>query len=179
MEGRDQRNLPSFHPSNFPFFRLPWPALAMGAGVSAAILALALVIFRQFPGLQISALLLSLVLLAAGFVGIYRSVQQEKRNARQKDTHAPPRVYRKTLCEIDLPFVQNLARLEVELEQRCRTKGWEVDWETHRRHREAAQALVERGELANAFREHCWATALLTAASRRQRKKEEVFQPLW
>jgi protein phosphatase len=166
--------------SNSVFFRnLPWAGVALGAGITLAFLALALVILKQPPALFIATFGVAATTLTAGLVGLYHSVRKTAAWQHNHDHDGPPRVYRQTPCQIDLPLVQKLAQAEATLRELAREKGWTIAWGSHRKHIDLANQLMSQGDLVGTFRELCRAAGLLTEALRRQRNKEERFQPLW
>jgi protein phosphatase len=158
--------------------RLPWSGITLSAGTTLAILTFLLVI-AQMPQLAVGTFLAAAAVLAAGLIVLHRSYQEEKRLEAEDESCGAPRVYRRTCCQVDQPLLHEMTQLEGNLRELVLEKGWPLDWETHRKHLEAAEELLRQGDVPAAFRAQCRALALVTEAIRLQRQKEEVFQPLW
>ncbi len=158
--------------------RVPWSGLAFVIGVLLAMSALVMIIAGWPPVFYMIPFCLSVASLGAGFLTMLHAHRQEQLTARPEGDHRP-RIYRQAACRIDARLVDSLANADRLLQERARERGWDVDWETHQKHDETARQCVEQSEWFSAFRERCRAMVQLTAALRRQRSKEEIFQPVW
>ncbi len=158
--------------------QVPWSGLAFVTGVVLAMLALVLVIGGWPPLSYMAPFCLSVASLGAGFLAMLHSHKKEQLDAQPRADNRP-RIYRQAACKIDARLVDSLAHADQLLQERARERGWEVDWEAHQRHEQAAQQSHEQGDAIAAFRERCRAMAQLTAALRKHRNKEEIFQPVW
>jgi serine/threonine protein phosphatase PrpC len=158
---------------------VPWSGIAFVTGVGLAMAALGMVIAGWAAIFYMVPFCLSVASLGAGFLAMLRSHRRDSRAERQQVTDDRPRIYRQTACRIDQHLVQSLTHADQLLRERARDRGWDVDWSAHQQHDDAARAYQEKEEWFLSFRERCRSMAQLTAALRRQRNKEEVFQPVW
>jgi hypothetical protein len=113
-----------------------------------------------------------------GLLGLWRAYRSEQQEEPEEEA-GPPQVYRRFSARVDQVLFDKLAHAASNLGEIAREKGWQVDWNTHKQHIEAARKALQARDLHVAFREQCRATAVLTEVLRQQRNKEEVFQPLW
>src|SRR5262249_61657411 len=111
----------------------------------------------------------------AGLVGLFRHYQREKSRAAGEEEAGPPRVHRRALCRIERPLLDKLTRAVRTLRQRADERHWDPDWRMFQEHHGAGDALLQKGDLAGAFREYCRAMLPLTRALSERRHKEEVF----
>ncbi len=157
---------------------IPWSGIALGAGIALAMAALLLLLILEETQLSIATFLLAVAALGAGLLGLLRQYREEPAE-KQEEVVRPPPVHRRTGCQIDARLLQKLAAAEGLIQETAREKGWSVDWQAYQRHADASKAATQEGNFASAYREHCRATAVLAAALRQHRNKEEVFSPLW
>jgi protein phosphatase len=161
---------------------LPWWLISLVAGTLLTVTAVALHA-NQYPFGSVT-FLVALAAVLAGLVGLGLHYQGEReRLARERANEVePPRIYRRVPCRIEpalLERLQGLVTAVQGLRPQAEAKQWEVDWDESAAHQGPADDLRQRGDLPGAFREYCFALLPLTRAVNRQRKKEEVFLPIW
>lgn len=157
--------------------KVPWPMVALAAGILFALLALFLS-SRELPGAT-TVFVLAALAIVGGMVGLLFQARQEKTTEDQPSLPTALHIHRQAECAIQLPMLQKLARAEANLQEKLRARDWQVDWDASLRHREQAQSLMAKGDLSHAFREYCLAMRPLAEAVERERHKEEMFQPVW
>jgi PPM family protein phosphatase len=153
-----------------------WPPIALVLGILLGIGAIALT-FAELPG-SIGVFLLATIAVIAGLGGLFVQNLRPKTEAVEEEPRGL-QIYRQTSCSIELPLVQQLAKSQAQLCGRIRDNGWDADWTSFEHHQELARHFQSEGDLVQAFREYCRATSLLAEVVRRQRGKEESFQPVW
>ena len=158
--------------------RLPWPLLLLFLGISLAMLAIYLTAYDKRGDLI--TFVAAAIALLSGLAGLMFQNMRETKDPHPKE--APPvvpRVYRETLCRIELPVVQRVSHAVETLEERIKEKNWQVDWEVCKDHRDKGRLFEQQDNLLGAFRENCLAMLLLMDAIGKQRNKEESFKPSW
>ncbi len=154
----------------------PWWVLSLLAGTLLAVGAGALVKFEA--GLAMIAFTFGALAIGAGLVGLFLHYRREKTRSPDED-RPPARAHRRATCRIERPLLDKLTRQMRALRQRADEKHWEPDWNAYQEHCSAAEALLQNGDVAGAFREYCRAMLPLTRALAQRRQKEESFQPVW
>jgi protein phosphatase len=160
------------------YARLPWPLAALFLGVFLAggtVAALA----AGLTALGVLATLLTAAALVAGLAGLWAHHEREQERRAREPPRPRLKIYRQTRCTIERPLVDKIARAVSILAQRARERQWALDWDDYEQHHRAAQESAGIGDLPGAFRDYCRAVRTLTDALKRQRNKEEVFQPIW
>jgi protein phosphatase len=161
------------------FARLPWPGIALGAGITLALTALLLILVdRKMVAAAVATFLLAALALILGLVGLHRA-QRRQQLPPPEEEYGPPRVYRRFRCQIDQAILTKLIEAESTVQDYAKANNWQVDWAAHQKYLQTAGQAFKNGDIVLAFREHCRALAQLTHALRYHRNKEEVFQPLW
>jgi protein phosphatase len=157
----------------------PWWALTLFAG-TMLVVAAAWLEFEQLPG-SVPLFLVATLAILAGLVGLGVDYFREKKrlDGEEEEGASAPRIHRKAPCQVEQPLLDKLARALEVLRQRADEKHWEPDWNQYQEHTTAAGDLLRKGDLPGAFREYCRAMLPLTRALEKQRKKEEIFQPVW
>jgi protein phosphatase len=170
---------PPAAPRRKSWLRRTWPFLCLLVGVVLAAEAVALTAIQAHSN-GLLAFVLAACALLLGLGGLAFHAFSERRRS-QKEPAAPPplNIYRQASCQVDRPMLEKLARAEAALVQWVRDKKWEADWAAYQQHHRLAESHARQDNLAAAFREYCRAMRPLTEAMHRQRRKEEVFQPLW
>jgi protein phosphatase len=159
------------------FARLPWPGIALGAGITLALTALLLILLK-YVGPAVATFLLAALALILGLFGLHRQQRQDER-PKPEEEHGPPRVYRRFRCQIDQAILGKLVEAESMVQDYAKENNWQVDWAAHQKHLRAAGEAFKNGDITAAFREHCRSLAQLTWALRLHRGKEERFNPMW
>lgn len=159
------------------FAKLPWPGIALGAGITLALTALFFIIFKLVAP-AVAAFLLAALALILGLFGLHRA-QRQQQFTQPEEEHGPPRVYRRSKCQIDQVILKKLIEAESTVQDYARQNNWQVDWTAHQKHLRAAGECFKTGDIVSAFTEQCRALAQLTRALRIHRGKEERFDPLW
>jgi protein phosphatase len=155
--------------------RLPWAGIAFGLGIGLAILALVL---KDNGGLALATFGLALAMLVVGFIGLYKSYQEDQRRLPD-DEPGPPQVHRRTACRIDAALLQKIMQTGANLQELAKEKNWPINWARHEKLLQAATTHAQKGDLVAAFREQCRAMGLLFEAVRNYRDKGEAFKPNW
>jgi protein phosphatase len=158
--------------------RIPWPLWILLGGFLLAGAAAGLVYYK-LPGVGFTFSTAALAIVA-GLVClfIYHKKEQE-RQEREPEYRPRTKTYREADCQIDQTLVAKLAKAEEVLVNRAREANWEVAWKKHEKHHAAAQQALAQGDFVGAFRETCRAMQPLTQSLRKQRHKEEAFNPVW
>lgn len=159
------------------FTRVPWAGIALGAGITLALVALVLVV-KELNRLAIATFLLAGTVLMIGLIGLRQSLSMRGEGETEVD-HAPPRIYRRTSCKVDRNMIERWSQMEKALREQAHGTNWPVDWEEHRRFHANAVALLEKDDFVGSFRDYCHAVAVLTEGLRRMRNRGETFKPLW
>jgi protein phosphatase len=154
---------------------LPWPLACLLLGILLAGGAIALTSYH-LPG-RVPVFLLAAGSLLAGLAGLFLQHRGELQG--QEAERPPPKMYRAAGCGPDAGMVEKLAKAATVLEGRLREHHLEADWEAARKCLEQGREYLAEDEPAPAFREYCRAVRLLAEALQRQRRREEVFQPVW
>ena len=157
---------------------LPWPYAALSCGVLLAGSAVALMSL-QLVALVVLILLAAAGLLLAGAVGLAQTHAEEKRRSEEELPPTELRVHAQSSCKIELPLLEKLTRAAETVKQQLQERGWDADWAAHQQRTEEANKLLDLGDVAGAFRQHCRATRVLTEAWHRQRQKEEALHEAW
>lgn len=157
---------------------ISWPGVAMGAGTTLAIVALALVIagLHQWA---VGTFLAAGVVLISGLLGLRHTLRQQEIREAQADQHGPPQVYHRVRCHVDASMVDRLVQLHTALQAKVRDNGYQVSWADVEKRVQAATAMRRSNDMAGAFREYCRAIAKLTEALRQHRSRGETFRPIW
>jgi protein phosphatase len=158
--------------------RLPWPFVALFMGILLALAAIGMT-FAKAGGGAIFIFVLAALTLGAGLIGLLVQSRRESTPSADEGELPALKVHRQASCEVELPLLKKLARAESLLEGRIRDRSWTADWDDCKRHQELAEHHLTAGALSEAFREFCRAMRPLSDAVRRQRQKEEIFQPVW
>lgn len=159
------------------FAEIPWPGVALGAGIALCLTALLFIFIKLFP-VAITVFLLAAFSLILGLFGLHRSQRQESHPAQEPE-FGPPQVYRRSRCKIDQTLLRKLIEAECVVQEYAKENKWQVDWESYQKHLRAAGDAYRSGDLFSAYREHCRTLAQLTDALRLHRAKEERFHPMW
>jgi protein phosphatase len=169
--------IPPARPRQGPL--LPWWLITLFAGTVLTVGAVVLHA-NNYPG-GLASFLIGLPAVLAGLVGLGSHYQRERaRLARERENEVdPPRIHRKSPCRIELPLLDKLAAAVQSLRQQLQEKHWEAEWDESAAHQREAVDLRQRNDLPGAFREYCLAMLPLTRAMNQQRKREEVFLPIW
>jgi len=159
------------------FAKLPWPGIALGAGITLALTALLLILFK-LVGPAVAVFLLAALALILGLIGLHRA-QQHEHMPQPEAEYGPPRVYRRSRCQIDARLLAKLTEAELTVQDYAKQNDLQVDWAAHQKHQRAAKEALKLGDFQAAFREQCRSLALLNQAIRLRRGKEERFNPMW
>ncbi len=159
------------------YHRLPWPGIALGAGITLALVAIVAALLSD-PLTSLITFVLAGASLLLGIIGLLRAHIEERRREAKANGESQ-RVYVQTSCRLDAAMADKLTQAQTKLEEGVREKSWQVDWEEHRSHVEQARQAAARQDWSSAAREQCRAMGVLMAAARQQRVRGEVFQPLW
>ncbi len=158
---------------------IPWPYLALGAGV---LVAMASVWLRSegLPG-AIPAFLLAAVLILAGLVGLYLQLRSRPEDAEAPAVELPTelRLYRDYPFEVGKPIADRFAELDAQLKESTKGKDLGIDWSAHDRHAAEADKAAKKSEWPAAFRGWFLAVQAIAAGVNKNRQKDEVFQPNW
>jgi serine/threonine protein phosphatase PrpC len=166
------------HPRRRLWSTLPWWPFALLAGTLLAVTAIVLQA-EQRTVLAGFTFLLSSTAIVAGLVGLLLHYHRERQKATHEEEHEELHIHRQTSCRVEPPLLDRLIGAIRTLHQYAAEKEWSTDWKTYEECANAAEALLQKGDLPAAFREYCRALMPLTNALNRQRNKEESFQPLW
>ncbi len=159
-------------------YQLPWWAAALMLGTLLVILAISLA-FHGWSAVAGSMFTLAAIAILGGLAGLVVHFGRERmRNVIDEDRPAP-RIHRHASCHIEPPLLERLMKAVRALRQHADEKRWAPDWKVYEEHSTAAEELLQKGDLAGAFREYCRAMLPLTSALNKQRHKEESFQPVW
>jgi serine/threonine protein phosphatase PrpC len=159
------------------YAKVPWPGVALGMGIALALSALLLILVKPLA-LAIFTFVMAALSLILGLIGLHQG-QRQQQTPPPEPEHGPPRVYRRSPCRIDQALLRKLIEAEAVVQEYARENQWQVDWDAHRKHLQAAGDAVRKGDLSTAFRERCRTLAQLTDAFRAYRNKEERFNPIW
>ncbi len=158
---------------------IPWPYLALGAGV---LVAMASVWLRSegLPG-AIPAFLLAAVLILAGLVGLYLQLRSRPEDAEAPAVELPTelRLYRDYPFEVGKPIADRFAELDANLKESTKGKDLGIDWSAHDRHAAEADKAAKKSDWPTAFRGWFLAVQAIAAGVNKNRQKDEVFQPNW
>jgi protein phosphatase len=159
--------------------RIPWPFVALVAGVLLAGLAIVLAINREF-GWGVVTMVLALGALVAGTIGLAAQHTDVKRQRFDElDQPVKPSVHSRKPCQIDRALVDRLANASTTLKQRLEEKKWDANWAEYQEHYDRGGAFLKENKLVEAFREYCRSMRPLNVTLKKLRHKEEVFQPVW
>jgi PPM family protein phosphatase len=162
---------------------LPWPFPVLGLGVLLAGLGTLMALYFRdtLVWVAILCVMLALAALIIGSLGLvyHHSDQRNNRDADLDNAPSAPRIHRKTVCKIDRPLVEKLAKKVNDLKGQLESRGWEVNWMVFQRHREFADRFLKDGQLVESFREFCRSMLPLNEAIQRYRGKGEEFRPNW
>lgn len=159
--------------------RIPWWAMSLMLGIVLAVGATFLVRV-QMSSVAILLFLLALGAVVLGMIGLFVHYQEEKNKPPSEEEPRPPaKAHRCRPCKIERPLLDRLVRALKELRRRADEKHWEPDWNLYQEHATKADELLQKNDIAGAFREYCRAMLPLTRALHERRQKEEVFQPVW
>jgi protein phosphatase len=159
------------------WMRVPWWAASLVGGTLLTLLAVILAV-RKADG-PVFVFVLALVAILAGLVGLGLHYLREK-DAPEVDEEQPrARIHRRHACKVDTGLIERVAAAARTLRQQADEKHWEGDWGEYQKHQEQGEALLKKGDLDAAFREHCRALMPLTRALTKHRNKEEAFTPVW
>jgi protein phosphatase len=156
----------------------PWWLLSLVGGTALTGLAIFLQL-AKFPSSGLFFFVAAIAAIVAGFVGLGLQYRRERGLRIDADEPSAPRVYRSTVCRVEQPLLDKLARAVKAMHQRAEERQWEIDRQYYGAHHTEAEALLAKGDLPGAFREYCRAMMPLSSALNKQRNKEEMFQPLW
>jgi len=156
----------------------PWWLLALVGGTLMTPLAILLHTLR-WSGVDLFFFMAAACAIGAGLAGLVAHYRRERSLSADADEPAKPRVYRSTVCRVEQPLLDKLARAVKAMHQRAEERQWEIDRRYYGEHQTQAEALLAQGDLPGAFREYCRAMMPLSSALNKQRNKEETFQPLW
>jgi protein phosphatase len=173
-EGPDENHSPGL------LKRVQWPYAALAGGALLAAAAISLTV-AEYPGGS-AVFLLAAVAIIAGVVGLVLQLMNEKPQPHEGKKAWKPRrrVYSHAACKVDQGLVDKITQVRTALEERIRQKDWPgIDWDAYARHQQAADALAQKEDHVECFKEHCRALMVLTEVFRTHRKKEEAFEPLW
>ena len=160
---------------------MPWPLVALGAGLIAGVVAVGLK--AAGTDFAIPVLGLAAVLIAAGLVGLFR-IAKPKAAAQPKDAEAGgdgPNVnlYRDHPFSRDQAMFERFADLEASLREVLNGRDIGVDWAAYKKRAEEAAKKARSGDWPSAFRARCLALETLAAPFNKVRHKAESFQPDW
>jgi hypothetical protein len=156
----------------------PWWLLALLAGTLMTGLAILLHALRWSGG-GLFFFMAAACAIGAGLAGLVAHYRREQSQHAEADEPVAPHVYRSTVCRVEQPILDKLARAVKAMHQRAEERQWEIDRQYYGEHRTQAETLLAQGDLPGAFREYCRAMMPLSSALNKQRNKEETFQPLW
>jgi protein phosphatase len=174
----DTADLPAV-PRKPLFTGFPW---WVGSLVACILLALgaAFLVRAEFTEVAILAFILAVGAGVAGMFGFFAHYQEEQNRPERDDENRPPaKAHRRRPCKIERPLLDRLVKALRELRRQADEKRWEPDWNLYQDHNAAAEELLQKNDIAGAFREYCRAMMPLTRAAHARRQKEEVFQPVW
>jgi serine/threonine protein phosphatase PrpC len=158
---------------------VPWPYLALGAGVLVA----AGSVWLRSEGLPgaVPAFLVAALLIAAGLVGLYLQLRSRDDDpaAPSSDEPAELRIYRDYTFEVGKPIADRFAELSASLKESNRDKDLGIDWEAYARHSAEADAAARKSDWRAAFRGWFLAVQEIASGVNKNRQKDEVFQPNW
>jgi serine/threonine protein phosphatase PrpC len=157
---------------------VPWWLLALVGGTLMTPLAI-LLRTLGWSGVGLFFFMAAACAIGAGLAGLVAHYRRERSLLADADEPAKPRVYRSTVCRVEHPLLDKLARAVKAMHQRAEERQWEIDRRYYGEHQKQAEALLAQGDLPGAFREYCRAMMPLSSALNKQRNKEETFQPLW
>ncbi len=157
---------------------LPWWPFALTTGITLVVLAIVLQAYQWTTSAGLTFFLGSAAIIA-GLAGLALHYHGERRKAAVEEEHEEPRIHRQTTCRVESDLLDRLIRAIRTLHQHAVERQWPTDWKSYEECANAAESLLQKGDLSGAFREYCRALMPLTDALNRQRNKEESFQPLW
>lgn len=158
--------------------RIPWPLWILLGGFLLAAAAAGLVYYK-LPGVGFTFSAAALAIIAGLVCLVVYHKKEQERLEREPEYRPRTKVYREADCKIDQTLVTKLAKAEEVLVNRAREQNWEVAWNKYEKHHAAAQQAQSQGDFEAAFRETCRAMQPLTQSLRKQRHKEEAFNPVW
>ena len=158
---------------------VPWPLTVLMAGFLFAVGAILLTV-NETKG---SSLLLALaaISIVAGLVGLIFHAKKQRAEA-DKEPEPPRRqnIYRDYSCKIERGLVEKLQKLGLHLKEQIEGQPYDVDWVSYNRHCNAADRLLQEGDLLAAFREQCRGLLGLAQTFNKNRPREEGgFKPKW
>jgi protein phosphatase len=130
-----------------------WPLAALTLAMVLAAAA-AYLLITEHPGAAF-AFWPAPILLIVGLIGLTLQFLQAQRQPPAPTERRPPKVYRPTSCQIDLPLVERMAQWESQLKEQVAANTAEINWTEHQQHHNMAEYFVRQGDLAAAFREYC------------------------
>jgi PPM family protein phosphatase len=157
---------------------LPWWPFSLVTGIALVMLAIVLQA-QRWPTTAGLVFFIGSGAITAGLGGLGWHLHRERRQAVVEEEHETPRIHRQTSCSVEPALLDRLILAIRALHQVSVEKQWSPDWKAYEECVSAAEALLQKGDLAGAFREYCRALMPLTNALNRHRHKEESFQPLW
>jgi protein phosphatase len=159
--------------------QVPWPFIALVAGVLLAGLAIVLAINKEF-GWGVLTMVLALGALVAGTIGLAAQHTDDKRHRfDEPDQPVKPSVHSRKPCQIERALIDRLANAAATLKQRLEERKWDANWAEYQEHYDRGSAFLKENKLVEAFREYCRSMRPLNATLKKLRQKEEVFQPVW
>ena len=157
---------------------LPWWPFALSVGTVFVMFAIVLRA-QQWSATAGFTFFLGFAAIMAGLAGLALHYQREHRKAAVEEEHEELHIHRHTSCRVEPTLLDRLIRAVRTLHQYAVENQWSPDWKSYEECATAAESLLQKGDLAGAFREYCRALMPLTNALNRQRNKEESFRPLW
>ncbi len=166
-------------PSVRPGPLVPWWLATLFTGTVLTVGAVVLHA-NGYPGGLVS-FLIGLPAVLAGLIGLGLHYQREQARLAHERENAvdPPRIHRKAPCRIEPPLLERLDAAVQSLRRQIQEKQWAMEGDESVIHQRQAVYLRQRNDLPAAFREYCLALLPLTEVMNRNRKKEEVFLPIW
>jgi len=162
------------------FDRVPWPFIALPAGILIALLAIVLKLLDLADTvLALVFFLLALVPIVGGLIGMIIHQRNAKNRLIHNSERGNPKPYRSAPCSLDKTIVEKVATAARTLRHQIEEKQWEIDGESFEKHQNLGDELLRQGDLGGAFREYCRSMTPLNDTLRRYRGKEEVFKPVW